>query len=284
MRKPAATPIIRGKTERPLEEHFSLPHTDARAARRAFERLVADADSVAPLSPDVLDRLEAYVGLLLEANARLNLTRVVEPDEVARLHLLDAISALPIVDRLAPQRAIDLGSGGGVPGLVLALARPSVQWTLVDSVRKKADALRSFADALSASSVRVVAERAEVLGRDAAFRESFDMVTARACAALPVLAEYGRQPRTARAFFVKYQDRILFGKDTYVASEYPIFFRTFETADEYFDGYRDYHAFWKLYGLDLPDGVLQKLYYANALKVVHGLPAASFPPLTPATN
>jgi len=191
MRKPAATPIIRGKTERPLEEHFSLPHTDARAARRAFERLVADADSVAPLSPDVLDRLEAYVGLLLEANARLNLTRVVEPDEVARLHLLDAISALPIVDRLAPQRAIDLGSGGGVPGLVLALARPSVQWTLVDSVRKKADALRSFADALSASSVRVVAERAEVLGRDAAFRESFDLVTARACAALPVLAEYG---------------------------------------------------------------------------------------------
>jgi len=190
MRKPAATPIIRGKTERPLEEHFSLPHTDARTARRAFERLLAEAGSIARLSPDVLDRLEAYVGLLLEANSRLNLTRVVEPDEVARLHLLDAVSALPIVDRLAPERAIDLGSGGGVPGLVLALARPSVEWTLVDSVRKKADALRSFADALSLPSVRVVAERAEVLGRDTAFRESFDLVTARACAALPVLAEY----------------------------------------------------------------------------------------------
>ena len=94
-----------------------------------------------------------------------------------------------------------------------------------------------------------------------------------------IIEELARQPRAARAFFVKYQDRILFGKDTYEASEYPAFFRTFETADEYFDGYRDYHAFWKLYGLDLPDVVLRKLYYGNALKLVHGLPVADFPPI-----
>jgi uncharacterized protein len=94
-----------------------------------------------------------------------------------------------------------------------------------------------------------------------------------------IIEELARQPRAAHAFFVKYQDRILFGKDTYAASEYPAFFRTFETADEYFDGYRDYHAFWKLYGLDLPDLVLRKLYYGNALKLVHGLPVADFPPL-----
>ena len=95
-----------------------------------------------------------------------------------------------------------------------------------------------------------------------------------------ILAELGRQPRTARAFFVKYQDRILFGKDMYVASEYPCYWRTFETTDEYFDYYRDYHAFWKLYGLDLPDIVLRKVYYGNALKVVHGLSAGDFPPVT----
>ena len=94
-----------------------------------------------------------------------------------------------------------------------------------------------------------------------------------------IIEELARQPRAARAFFVKYQDRVLFGKDTYEASEYPAFFRTFETADEYFDGYRDYHAFWKLYGLDLPDPVLRKLYYGNALKLVHGLPVADFPPI-----
>jgi len=92
-----------------------------------------------------------------------------------------------------------------------------------------------------------------------------------------ILAELGRQPRTARAFFERYQDRILFGKDSWHPDEYPYYWRTFETADEYFDYYRDYHAFWKLYGLDLPDAVLRKVYYANALRVTPGLPAAAFP-------
>ena len=91
-----------------------------------------------------------------------------------------------------------------------------------------------------------------------------------------ILAELGRQPRAAHAFFVKYQDRILFGKDSFQPDEFPYFWRTFETNDEYFDYYRDYHAFWKLYGLGLPDGVLRKLYYQNALKIVPGLPKAGF--------
>ena len=92
-----------------------------------------------------------------------------------------------------------------------------------------------------------------------------------------VLYDLGRQPRTAHDFFVKYQDRILFGKDSYQPDEFPYFWRTFETADEYFDYYRDYHAFWKLYGLALPDDVLRKLYYQNALKLVPGIPRAAFP-------
>lgn len=94
-----------------------------------------------------------------------------------------------------------------------------------------------------------------------------------------VLAELGRQPRTARAFMTKYQDRVLFGKDSWQPAEYPYFWRTFETADEYFDYYRDYHAFWKLYGLDLPDGVLRKLYYQNALRITPGLRGTAFPPV-----
>ncbi|MBM3779431.1 MAG: amidohydrolase [Acidimicrobiia bacterium] len=92
-----------------------------------------------------------------------------------------------------------------------------------------------------------------------------------------ILAELGRQPRAAHAFFVKYQDRIVFGKDSFQPDEYPYFWRTFETADEYFDYYRDYHAFWKLYGMDLPDGVLRKLYYGNALTLMPRLPRAAFP-------
>lgn len=92
-----------------------------------------------------------------------------------------------------------------------------------------------------------------------------------------ILAELGRQPRTAHDFFVKHQDRILFGKDSYQPDEFPYYWRVFETNDEYFDYYRDYHAFWKLYGMGLPDDVLKKLYYKNALKLVPGLRKDRFP-------
>jgi len=91
-----------------------------------------------------------------------------------------------------------------------------------------------------------------------------------------VLYDFGRQPRASHEFFVKYQDRILFGKDSYQPDEYPYYWRVFETSDEYFDYYRDYHAFWKLYGIGLPDQVLKKLYYANALRLTPGLSHAAF--------
>ena len=82
-----------------------------------------------------------------------------------------------------------------------------------------------------------------------------------------VLAELGRQPKRARQFFIDYQDRILFGKDSYRVSEYYTYFRVLETDDEYFDYYRKRHAHWKMYGLALPDSILKKLYYKNALRL-----------------
>lgn len=92
-----------------------------------------------------------------------------------------------------------------------------------------------------------------------------------------VLYDIGRQPRAAHDFFIKFQDRILFGKDSFQPEEYPYYWRVFETRDDYFDYYRDYHAFWKLYGIDLPDSVLKKVYYKNALKITRGLPQAGWP-------
>ena len=92
-----------------------------------------------------------------------------------------------------------------------------------------------------------------------------------------VLYDIGRQPRFAHDFFVKYQDRILFGKDNYQPDEYPYYWRVLETSDEYFDYYRDYHAFWKLYGIALPDNVLKKLYFENALTIIPGLSRSGFP-------
>ena len=89
-----------------------------------------------------------------------------------------------------------------------------------------------------------------------------------------VLYDIGRQPRTMHDFFIKYQDRILFGKDSFQPEEYPYYWRVFETRDDYFDYYRNYHAFWKLYGIDLPDSVLKKVYAGNALKITPGLQAA----------
>ena len=82
-----------------------------------------------------------------------------------------------------------------------------------------------------------------------------------------VLAEIGRQPIRAKQFFTTYQDRILFGKDSYNVSEYYTYFRVLETNDEYFEYYRKRHAHWRMYGLALPDSVLKKLYYKNALKL-----------------
>jgi predicted TIM-barrel fold metal-dependent hydrolase len=92
-----------------------------------------------------------------------------------------------------------------------------------------------------------------------------------------VLAELGRQPRFAREWWIHHQDRVMFGKDSWHPEEYPFYFRTLETADDYFPYYRRRHAFWRLYGLDLPDEVLRKLYYQNALRVVPGLDRSRFP-------
>ncbi len=92
-----------------------------------------------------------------------------------------------------------------------------------------------------------------------------------------VLAELGRQPRTARQFLIDYKDRVMFGKDAWAVDEYRVYFRTFETADEFFDYYRKRHAHWKLYGLDLPDDVLRHIYYRNALRVIPGIDASLFP-------
>ena len=92
-----------------------------------------------------------------------------------------------------------------------------------------------------------------------------------------VIAELGRQPRFARKFFEKYQDRILFGKDSYQPDEYPTYFRVLESDDEYFPYYKKYHAFWRMYGLNLPDEVLKKVYYKNALSLLPNLDASQFP-------
>ncbi len=90
------------------------------------------------------------------------------------------------------------------------------------------------------------------------------------------IEELARQPRYGHDWLMKYQDRVMFGKDTWRVQEYPTYFRILETNDDYFDHDRKYHGMWKAYGLDLPEEVLRKIYYQNALKVVPGLDASAF--------
>ncbi len=92
-----------------------------------------------------------------------------------------------------------------------------------------------------------------------------------------VIAELGRQPRMSKLFFTKYQNRILFGKDSWVPDEYATYFRVLETEDEYFPYHKKYHAFWPMYGMGLPDEILKKIYYKNALRIIPNLDASQFP-------
>jgi predicted TIM-barrel fold metal-dependent hydrolase len=92
-----------------------------------------------------------------------------------------------------------------------------------------------------------------------------------------VIAELGRQPRAAAAFFDKYQDRILFGKDSWAPEEYTTYFRVLETTDEYFPYHKKYHAFWKMYGIGLNDKILKKVYYKNALRIIPHIDKTLFP-------
>ena len=92
-----------------------------------------------------------------------------------------------------------------------------------------------------------------------------------------VIAELGRQPRAAKAFLTKYQDRVLFGKDSWVPDEYETYFRVLETEDEYFPYHKRYHAFWRMYGIGLPDEILKKIYYKNALRLLPNMDASIFP-------
>lgn len=92
-----------------------------------------------------------------------------------------------------------------------------------------------------------------------------------------VIAELGRQPIAANKFFTKYQDRILFGKDSWAPEEYTTYFRVLETKDEYFPYHKKYHAFWAMYGMGLTDEILKKVYYKNALRLLPPIDKSLFP-------
>lgn len=141
------------------------------------------------LGPDTRDALIGHLRLLLAWTAAINLTAIRDPLDAVTLHVLDALAGVAVVRASGADRLLDLGSGGGYPGLPLAVAVPLTA-LLVESVGKKARFLETAVDALDlARSVAVAPTRAESLASDPAHRERWPLVTARAVASLADLVE-----------------------------------------------------------------------------------------------
>ena len=141
------------------------------------------------LSAEQHARLARYLDLLLEANTRMNLTRITDRAAAEVQHVGDALTLLPLLPT-GPHRLADVGTGGGVPGIPLAVARPDAMVLLIESTKKKAAFLSSAVQALGLTNVTVSDARAEDAGQSPQYREKFDVVTARAVATLDWLAEW----------------------------------------------------------------------------------------------
>jgi 16S rRNA (guanine527-N7)-methyltransferase len=143
------------------------------------------------LTKEMLQQFLEYQRLLSEWNQRVNLTSITDPEAVMELHFLDSLSVQLAVDLNERDSLVDVGTGAGFPGLVLAIAFPSLEVTLVESIEKKAGFLRTVTDELGlAGRVQTVCLRAEAAGQKKGLRESFAVAVARGVARLNVTAEY----------------------------------------------------------------------------------------------
>jgi len=143
------------------------------------------------LSQSQLDALNIYEAELLLWNEHINLTAIRDVEGIRIKHFLDSLTVLLGWERKEPpEHIVDVGTGAGFPGLILKLIWPKTQVTLVESIHKKADFCRHIVEQLGFSGVTVLPERVEIVGRDQAHRQKFDLAVARAVAQMPILMEY----------------------------------------------------------------------------------------------
>lgn len=142
------------------------------------------------LNDGQLDALEKFYRLVIDANQRMNLTAITEPQEFAVKHVIDSLSAWDEEIFRGVERVADIGTGAGFPALPLKIFRPQLKFTLIDSLNKRVEFLRRVVTELELEGMEIFHGRAEDLARQKIFREQFDAVTSRAVARLNVLAEY----------------------------------------------------------------------------------------------
>ena len=151
-----------------------------------WNELAAKADLA--LSPEQHDQLSRYIDLLLQANQHMNLTRIADRAAAEVQHVGDALTVLPFLPK-ETFRLVDVGSGGGIPGVILAIARPDAKVVLLEATKKKATFLQDVVTKLELANVKVIPERAETAARGE-LRESRDVAVARAVGAMDFLVEW----------------------------------------------------------------------------------------------
>jgi 16S rRNA (guanine527-N7)-methyltransferase len=176
----------KGGQPRPSRPEATPPIADAPAA---FHDLLAQIG--VELEAEDLPRLADYLAMMLDENTRVNLTAITDPAQAWVRHIFDSLTLVAVVSELGDgARVIDVGTGGGVPGLPLAIVLPNVQFTLLEPTAKKAEFLGFAARKLKLANVTVICDRAEKLGQDRdEQRESYDGAIARAVAPLNTLVE-----------------------------------------------------------------------------------------------
>lgn len=142
------------------------------------------------ISDDLSTKLDVYASELKEWNDKINLTAIIDDEGIAVKHFLDCLLVCEYADFKSGDKIIDVGTGAGFPGLVIAAAYPEVSVTLLDSTGKKLTAVENMAEAMGVTNVQIVHMRAEDAGKKPEFREQYDYSTARAVAELRVLLEY----------------------------------------------------------------------------------------------
>ena len=138
------------------------------------------------LGDDQIEQTIELMNEIVETNKKINLTRITDENDFIDKHIIDA---LPCPLNQTDQKIIDVGTGGGFPGLPLAIAYPQRQWTLMDATEKKIRAIERIAKNIGVHNVTFITGRAEELAHQKTYRENFDAVVSRAVANLPVLTE-----------------------------------------------------------------------------------------------
>lgn len=149
-----------------------------------------NGQGLAPLNVKELDQFQAYYELLMSWNEKMNLTAITEPEEVCDKHFIDSLLFLPVMDAYDGKTVLDLGTGAGFPGIPLAIVNPTRHYTLVDSLQKRVGFLEKVVDDLGLRNVTCLHGRAELLAKDPAHRDHYDLGVARAVAKMPILLEY----------------------------------------------------------------------------------------------